>query len=130
MPLSGVTVNFELNTYVGGLALSKTSSLSDGDGEVSVTVQAGEVATVVRVLATVDDGDGNPVTTVSDLLTVTTGLPDQNSISLSVSGSFVVGGGFNTDELTRNVTVAMADKFNNPVVDGTAAIFHHGVRLR
>jgi hypothetical protein len=126
--LPGVTVTFSLRTYVGGLALSKTSALSDGNGQVSVTVQAGDVATVVRVMATVDDGSGNPVSTVSDLLTVTTGLPDQNSISLAVGecageSSFVVDGAMTIDGLCRTLTVAMADKFNNPVVDGTAAVF-------
>lgn len=127
-PLPGVNVQFSLTTFIGGLSLSKTSALSNGDGQVSVTVQAGEIPSVVRVLATVDDGDGNVVTTVSDLLTVTTGLPDQNSISLSVGdcgdeGSFVVDGGMNIDGLCRELTVRMADKFNNPVVDGTAAVF-------
>ncbi len=127
-PLPGVTVQFSLTTYVGGLTLSKTSALSDGDGRVSVTVQAGYVPTVVRVLATVNDGDGNPVTTVSDLLTVSTGLPDQNSISLAIGecdgeDSFVVDGAFTGDGLCRTLTVLMADAFNNPVVDGTAALF-------
>ena len=89
-------------------------------------MQAGDVATVVRVLASVDDGNGIQVSSVSDLITVTTGLPDQNSISLSIGdcggeGSFVVDGGMNTDGLCRTLTVAMADKFNNPVVDGTSA---------
>jgi hypothetical protein len=128
VPLPGVTVSFSLTTYVGGLTLSKTSTLTDGDGQATVTLRAGDVATVVRVLATVDDGDGNPVTTVSDLLTVTTGLPDQNSISLSVGecggeSSFVVDAGMNIDGLCRTLTVSMSDKFNNPVVDGTAAVF-------
>lgn len=127
-PLAGVTVDFSLTTYVGGLSLSKTSSLSDGDGQVSVTVQSGDIPTVVRVLATIDGGNAGLVTTVSDLLTVTTGLPDQNSISLAVGDcgdgdSFVVDGGMTIFNLCRQLTVAMADKFNNPVVDGTAAVF-------
>jgi len=120
-PLPGVNVEFDLSTFVGGLTLSKQSSLSDGDGQVSVTVAAGDVATTVRVIATVVD-NGQEISTASDLLTVTTGLPDANSISLSID-KFVVNGGIDTDGLLRTVNVRMADKFNNPVVDGTAAVF-------
>jgi hypothetical protein len=128
LPLPGVTVSFSLTTDVGGLSLSKTSTLSDGNGNAAVTVQAGDVATVARVVASVNDGSGQEVTTVSDLITVTTGLPDKNSISLAVGecdgeGSFVVDGAWTTDLLCRTLTVSMADKFNNPVVDGTAAVF-------
>ena len=53
---------------------------------------------------------------------MSSGLPDQDSISLS-SVSLNVGGAMNTDGLTTVVTVRMADKFNNPVPDGTAAFF-------
>ena len=127
-PLPGVTVNFALSTEVGGLSLSTTTALSNGDGQVRVTVQAGDVATVVRVIASVDDGTGEVVSTVSDQLTVTTGLPDQNSISLGVTecgdgDGFVVANGANINGLCRQVVVRLADKFNNPVVDGTAAVF-------
>ncbi|MFT4517902.1 MAG: hypothetical protein ACI9JM_000279 [Halioglobus sp.] len=123
LPLQGVTVDFSLSTSAGGLSLSTNSSLSDGDGQVKVTVAAGDIATTVRVIASVNDGGGEAVATVSDLLTVTTGLPDQNSISLSVSDTFGVEGGMAIDGLLRTFTVRMADKFNNPVVDGTAAVF-------
>lgn len=128
LPLQGVTVNFGLTTDVGGIGLSTDTALSNGDGQVQVTVQAGDVATVVRVVASVDNGNGDLVSTLSDQLTITTGLPDQNSISLAVGecggeSSFVVDAAFNVDGLCRTLTVAMADKFNNPVVDGTAAVF-------
>lgn len=127
-PLQGVTVNFDLTTDVGGVELSTPSALSNGEGQVKVTVQAGDVATVARVIATVTNENGEVVSTLSDQLTITTGLPDQNSISLAVGGcsgeeTFVVDGAFNIDGLCRELTVSMADKFNNPVVDGTAAVF-------
>lgn len=128
LPLQGVPVNFSLTTFVGGLALSTDSTLSGGDGQVRVTVSAGDVATVVRVIASTTGSNGEVIATVSDLITVTTGLPDQNSISLSVGacaagGTFVVDAALNTDGLCRRLAVRMADKFNNPVVDGTAAVF-------
>lgn len=129
LPLQGVTVNFSLTTDVGDIALSTDAALSNGDGQVQVTVQAGDVATVVRVIAEVDNGNGEIVSTLSDQLTITTGLPDQNSINLAVGGctgddgTFVVDAAANVAGLCRRLTVFMADKFNNPVVDGTAAVF-------
>ncbi len=129
LPLQGVPVDFSLTTFVGGLSLSTDSTLSGGDGQVSVTVTAGDVATVVRVIASTTSDNGEVIATVSDLITVTTGLPDQNSISLSVGscgsggGGFVVESGMRTDGLCRQLGVLMSDKFNNPVVDGTAAVF-------
>jgi hypothetical protein len=122
-PIAGISTALSLSTSVGGLSLSKSSALSDGDGQVKVTVSSGDVATSVRVIATIDNGSGKTVATASDLITVTTGLPDQNSISLSVAGTFVVENGFVEDGITRSLNVRMADKFNNPVVDGTAAVF-------
>ncbi len=128
LPLQGVPVDFSLTTFVGGLELSSDTTLSGGDGQVRVTVSAGDVATVVRVIASTTGSNGEVIATVSDLITVTTGLPDQNSISLSVGacdagGTFVVDAALNVDGLCRRLTVRMADKFNNPVVDGTAAVF-------
>ncbi|GAB3288950.1 Ig-like domain-containing protein [Parahaliea aestuarii] len=124
-PLPNVDVNFSLSTAVGGLALSPSSDTSDEEGLVQVTLFSGDVSTVVRVIASVMAGDGSglSLSTVSDILTVSTGLPDQNSISLSVEGSFVVESGFSMDGIQRCLTVRMADKFNNPVPNGTSAIF-------
>ncbi|NND66785.1 MAG: Ig-like domain-containing protein, partial [Halioglobus sp.] len=129
LPLQGVPVDFSLTTFVGGLTLSTDSTLSGGDGLVRVTVSAGDVATVVRVIASTTGTNGEVIATVSDLITVTTGLPDQNSISLALGscgsddGGFGVDSALNVDGLCRLLTVRMADKFNNPVVDGTAAVF-------
>jgi hypothetical protein len=123
-PQEGVEVRFDLTTDVGGLEFTPLSDVTDEDGFASTNVFSGDVATVVRVVATMDASDGlGDVSAVSDVLTVSTGLPDQNSISLSVSDSFVVEEGFTVDGVTRQITVRMADKFNNPVPDGTAAVF-------
>ncbi len=124
-PIGGIKVDFSLTTEVGGLSLSPASAVSSTEGLVTTNVRSGDIPTVVRVIATAaaDDGSGQEVSSVSDVLTVTTGLPDQNSISLSVAGGFVVADGMTVDGIEKTITVRMADKFNNPVPDGTAAVF-------
>ncbi|MFO7552053.1 MAG: hypothetical protein R6W80_11640 [Haliea sp.] len=121
-PLGGVRVNFALTTEIGGLQLSPSSAVSDVNGEVRVTVSSGNIPTPVRVVASIVV-DGRTLSTVSSVLVVSTGLPDQDSISLSVQDGFVVPQGFTVDGVEKTLTVRMADKFNNPVPDGTAAIF-------
>ncbi len=122
--IPGVEVSFDLTTFIGGLSLSPTSAVTDVNGNVNVKVFAGDVTTVVRVIATALDefGDGE-VSTVSGAIAVSAGVPDQKSISLSVEGGFVVEDAFNTDGVTRTLTVRMADRLNNSVPDGTFANF-------
>lgn len=122
-PLKGAEVEFSLTTEVGGLYLTPTMATSDANGDIKTQVFSGDVATVVRVVATQSAAGGSTVSAVSDVLTVSTGLPDQNSISLSVEGGFVVEEAMTVDGVTRKINVRMADKFNNPVPDGTAAVF-------
>ncbi len=124
-PIGGIKVDFGLTTYVGGLKVSPPSAVSASDGLVTVNVFSGDVPTVVRVIATATAGDdsGQEVSSVSDILTVSTGLSDQDSFSLSVDGGYVVENGMTVDGITRTIKVRMADKFNNPVPNGTAAVF-------
>lgn len=120
-PLGGRTVNFSLNTTVGGISLSSTQATSDpSTGLVVTNVQAGTVSTPVRVTASTNTGS-QTLTTQSDQLTITTGIPAQESFSLGISTFNIEGG--NVDGVTTQVTVRMADHFKNPVPDGTAVTF-------
>lgn len=126
LPVQGVRVDFGLTTDVGGLGLQNTSANSDSAGLVQTVVRSGDVATTVRVTATIqtEGPDGTPMelTTVSDVLAVTTGLPSQSGISLSAE-SLGVQGAREFDGITTTLTVRMIDKFNHAVPDGTNATF-------
>jgi hypothetical protein len=120
-PVPNVDVTFALNTLVGDLRVSPAAPLvarTNFDGRVQATVTSGTIATTVRVAATVA---GTGISTQSDQLTITTGIPDQDSVSLSV-------GTFNTDSWAFDgvvvpVNIRLSDRFNNPVPDGTAVTF-------
>jgi len=118
-PLPGQPITFSLNTYVGGLTLAPTSATSNSNGEVQTTVQAGTVGTPVRVTATLDSN--SEIKTQSEQLVVSTGIPDQDSFSLSIETFNPEAYDYNGVEVA--VTVHAADRFNNPVPDGTAIYF-------
>ena len=117
-PISGTGVNFALSNSLGGIMLENASGTTDSNGEVKAIVQSGNVSTSVFVTATIDSGAGN----TSNDIVVSTGLPDQNSISLSAS-VLNIDGALDFDGRTADLTVRLADKFNNPVADGTSAVF-------
>lgn len=120
-PLSQKQVNFTSNTDVGGLSIDPLSGLTNSQGQVSTRVTAGTVPTVVRVTATTISESGQEISTQSDLLSVNTGLPDQNSFSLSTST--INPEAFNINEVEETITVRLSDAFNNPVPDGTTVNF-------
>ncbi len=120
-PLSQQEVNFALNTTTGGLTLDPATGLTNSQGQVSTRVSAGSVPTSIRVTAEVDTASGETIRTQSDLLSVNTGLPDQNS--LSISKSIHNPEAFEIDGVEVTITARLADSFNNPVPNGTTVSF-------
>ena len=171
-PVADTRVNFSLLQSVGNSALAcagkpfcdyptpdderaersrQDTQQSDADGFVSTRLLSGSVASSVQVMAYLDLNDNgereeNEASTVSKVLIVSTGVADQNSISLSAKllnpyGSRAVEyeggancnslgakndafytGGLEADGLCTDVMIKLADRFNNPVPDGTAAV--------
>ena len=58
---------------------------------------------------------------LSDVLTISTGISDQDSVSLSATKLNIEGWG--VDGVTTILTMRLSDHFNNPVPDGTAVNF-------
>ena len=118
--LAQQTVDFALNTDVGGLSLASESGVTNSEGLVSAKVISGTVPTAVRVTASVSVGESE-ISTQSDLLSLNTGLPDQNSITIALSQINPEAREIIDAEVI--VSAYMADSFNNPVPDGTTVNF-------
>jgi len=113
-------VSFSLNTNVGGITLSSPTGSTGPDGTVSVTVQAGVVATPVRVTASTTVGS-TTLSTQSDVLTISTGVAAQDGFSVALSN--LNPEAYNVDGVAVSVTARLSDHFHNPVPDGTAVSF-------
>ncbi len=126
-PKADVDVSFALTTTIGDLALENNERKSDENGQVVAFVNAGFFPTSVRVQASIDvdqnnDGvaDGTK-STLSESLSVNTGIADQDSMSISASTLNVEGESI--DGITTDITIRLADLANNPVRDGTTVQF-------
>lgn len=117
-PVQNQQVDFSSTTTAGGLGLSPANAKSDINGLVQTTVQSGTVHTSVRVKAVIN---GTTLATQSSVLTVSTGLPDQNGFSLAATTVNLIGDNF--DGNTSQVTARLSDRYGNPVPDGTAVSF-------
>lgn len=122
-PLSNKQVNFSAST--SAVTVNKTTDTTDATGSVVTTVNSGSTPTSFRVLATLPGtaSNGNAdISTYSDSIVVTTGLPVQRAFSIS-SGSFNVEGWNIDNPNATSVQVMLADAFGNPVPDGTPVVF-------
>ena len=133
-PVGNATVTFDLSTRIGGLGLATDdvttkpgnvllgSVTSDpATGNAVTTIFSGTEATAVRVMASTKSASGTLLTTQSDQLLVSTGIPAQDALSLGASTHNIEGG--NYDGTTTALTVRAGDHFRNPVPDGTAVSF-------
>ena len=120
--VGGKTVTFTLSTRVGGVALTSLAAISDATtGEVATNVVSGSISTPVRVLATTTNSVGATLSTQSDQLTITTGVPTQTAFSLSVTTFNIEGWDFDGENTT--LAARLADHFGNPPPAGTVVNF-------
>ena len=117
-PLKNIPLDFTLSTQLGGIALTESTTTTDTSGHATTVVQAGTIPTAVEVIAT--DAESG-VTARSNKLSIGTGMPDQNSFSIAADRFNPPGWEYDGEEV--NLTVRLADAFNNPPVDGTSVQF-------
>lgn len=116
-PVGQKRINFALSQNSGGASLDNLYQFTNNDGIATVNVRSGKSAGVLSVIAS-HQVESSTISIVSNDLTVTTGIPDQDSFTLAVQT-------FNTESLNQagvivDLTVYAADHFNNFVPDNTA----------
>lgn len=110
-PVNNSDIDFSLNTNVGGINVIPTTATTDNNGLVQTVVNSGTVAHSIRILASISDS--NPlISTQSSNLISSTGIPDQDSFSLSAD--ILNPEGWSIDGTEVTVTARLADAFNNP----------------
>ena len=123
-PLANTDVTFELVTPGagdGGITLSSTAGKTNNEGVVSTILESGTVHTSVRVRATVTRG-GITSSSESSALSISTGVADQNSLSLSLSK--LNPAAWDYDGVEVDVNIIASDRYNSPVPNGTAVAFY------
>jgi hypothetical protein len=123
--VAGTTVDFVFSDSnsaqtVGGLSLVPSVATSAADGTVTTLVTGGTIPTSVRVIATIH-GSSPPIATLSNILVVSTGVPDQKHFSLATQTGNCEGR--DIFQSCSFLTATLGDHFGNPVPDGTAVNF-------
>jgi len=126
-PLSNRAVEFRV-VPDGVVELNKKSDNTDQNGEVITTVNSLNTPTTFRVQAVLPNtatATRPVISTTSDTIVVTTGLPVQRAFSISTSSANVDGWSYDSGTTTpaATVSVLLADQFGNPVADGTPIVF-------
>ena len=127
-PVPSVAVSGALTNVDGGISFCGSPYLSlptDSKGEVAFSVCSGTLPATVQVKASLDSAPTS-IYTLSNLLTIQTGLPTQRFFDISATSLNFYAGGLFTSKFNGNeveVTVYAADRQGNPIPAGTSIIF-------
>ncbi|WP_448547797.1 hypothetical protein [Thalassotalea fusca] len=110
-PVNNQDVTFSLSSDTGEIQLNPLSATTNNEGLVQTVVNSGTVARAIRVVAQVTGSDP-VIQTLSSELKISTGLPDQDSISLSAD--LINPEAWDLDGAEVRITARLADAFNNP----------------
>ena len=124
-PVSGKQLNFSFagtirnNANYQDYTLSPISATTNTDGKATVTVNSGNLPAPISVIATLDEN--KEIRAGSSQIGVGIGYADDDSFSFAATAYNINGAGY--DGETAKITIRLADRFNNPVANGTKVYF-------
>lgn len=111
-------VSFSAQPTGGDIEIFPESAVTDSQGLVNTRVRAGRLPTPFRVVASLPSLN---IATQSSLISIGTGIPHQDGVSLA--RTIFNPEAWNIDGLEVDFTVRLVDQFGNPVADGTRVNF-------
>ncbi|WP_432454735.1 hypothetical protein ACRRS0_04530 [Agarivorans sp. QJM3NY_29] len=121
-PKSGQEVTFALDSKLHGVKISPLIAQSNASGEVLTRVTSGNMSGTVVVNASFSDPDtGSIISSTSNALAIHTGVPSQQSMSLSASTLALEAWGI--DGVNSTLTLRVSDENNNPIPNDTTIVF-------
>jgi hypothetical protein len=119
-PVKDAQVSFALNADSGGAAIAPLQVTTNADGIATTTVSSGTRPASIVVRASATGSAGTTVTSQSDTLIVSNGVPFAGGFEI-VAAKYNLDGKFTGDNTT--ITAFVRDQFGNPVPDGVAVSF-------
>jgi hypothetical protein len=110
-PVNNQEVNFSLSSNSGDVVLNPTSATTNSEGLAQTVVNSGTASRTIRVVANVESSDPL-IATQSSELKISTGIPDQDS--MSISADILNPEGWDIDGTEVVITARLADASNNP----------------
>lgn len=124
-PVANKAIDFELSAFqsiedvYSRPRLNTTLATTDQQGNVTVTLNSGTLPGAIRIIARMHDDP--TIQTASNPIAIGTGYPDNNSVSFAADKHNIEGWIYDGEE--AKITLRLADRFNNPVPDGTKVFF-------
>lgn len=119
--LEGKEVTFELSSTSAGASISSVSGVTNAEGVVTTTVNAGTTQGLLSVLASTTTNTGLVIKTASTPISVSTGIAAFGSFAVTASERNPPA--YDISGTTVDITVRAADHFNNPIPVGTTIHF-------
>jgi hypothetical protein len=120
-PLESKDVTFALSSTSAGASLSSAQGITDADGNVSTTLNAGTTHGLLSVVASTTTNAGAVINTASTPVSVAIGLAEQSNFQIVAANYNPYAWDFSGT--TVDITVFASDHFHNPIPVGTTIHF-------